>query len=386
MSRREAWLTALGIFVVARGRPRRGRGRHRRSRGPRTPPTTWASPATSPRAGAWSRDALWSYGTPPLVFPRPAFEVWLPLPSLLAADPDRRCSAARRPIPLLDALRAAQLVTVHPRRAAGGAGLAPGRGRGRGARACRPGRARTLAIGAGPDHRRLPAADPPLRRSRTPRSSSGCSPWARACSMTRVLRDPRGARLADPRLLGDRRCCWALAALTRNEAIWLALAWAWLAWRAPGSTARGAPPADRRGGRRGLVVFAPWAVRDWAVFGNPLPGPGGLERAVGHRLRHLRLATTRPPCRATSPSGRRALLEMRVDGHRPQPRVNVLLLLGIPRVGDRPAGAALAGPRPRAAAAGAGGRDHVPRHEPACSPWPPPGARSSTPRSRSTCC
>ena len=32
-------------------------------------------------------DAIWSYGTPPLVFPRPAFEVWLPLPSLLAAIP-----------------------------------------------------------------------------------------------------------------------------------------------------------------------------------------------------------------------------------------------------------------------------------------------------------
>jgi hypothetical protein len=32
-------------------------------------------------------DAIWSYQTPPLVFPRPAFEVWLPLPSYLAALP-----------------------------------------------------------------------------------------------------------------------------------------------------------------------------------------------------------------------------------------------------------------------------------------------------------
>src|SRR5687768_4956753 len=32
-------------------------------------------------------DALWSYGTPPLVFPRSAFEVWLPLPTFLAAVP-----------------------------------------------------------------------------------------------------------------------------------------------------------------------------------------------------------------------------------------------------------------------------------------------------------
>src|SRR5919106_500124 len=32
-------------------------------------------------------DSLWSYATPPLVFPRPAFEVWLPLPTFLAAIP-----------------------------------------------------------------------------------------------------------------------------------------------------------------------------------------------------------------------------------------------------------------------------------------------------------
>src|SRR6187401_3845891 len=32
-------------------------------------------------------DALWSYGTPPLEFPRQAFEVWLPLPTFLAAIP-----------------------------------------------------------------------------------------------------------------------------------------------------------------------------------------------------------------------------------------------------------------------------------------------------------
>ncbi len=32
-------------------------------------------------------DALWSYGTPPLEFPRAAFEVWMPLPSFLAVVP-----------------------------------------------------------------------------------------------------------------------------------------------------------------------------------------------------------------------------------------------------------------------------------------------------------
>ena len=32
-------------------------------------------------------DAIWSFQTPPLSFPRPAFEVWLPLPTLLMAVP-----------------------------------------------------------------------------------------------------------------------------------------------------------------------------------------------------------------------------------------------------------------------------------------------------------
>ena len=32
-------------------------------------------------------DAMWSYATPPLVLPKPAFELWMPLASLLAALP-----------------------------------------------------------------------------------------------------------------------------------------------------------------------------------------------------------------------------------------------------------------------------------------------------------
>jgi hypothetical protein len=63
-----------------------------------------------------------------------------------------------------------------------------------------------------------------------------------------------------------------LAALTRSEAIWLALAWAAVVWFwTPGTRRR----------RAGLIavpavvailIFVPWAVRDWLAFGTPLPG------------------------------------------------------------------------------------------------------------------
>ena len=57
------------------------------SRSPRTRPTTSASRATCVEGRGLVSDAIWSYQTPPLVFPRPAFEVWLPLPTFLAAIP-----------------------------------------------------------------------------------------------------------------------------------------------------------------------------------------------------------------------------------------------------------------------------------------------------------
>ena len=39
-------------------------------------------------------DSLWSYQTPPLVVPRAAFEVWLPLPTFAAALPMLDCKGA----------------------------------------------------------------------------------------------------------------------------------------------------------------------------------------------------------------------------------------------------------------------------------------------------
>jgi hypothetical protein len=62
-----------------------------------------------------------------------------------------------------------------------------------------------------------------------------------------------------------------LAALTRNEALWLGLVWAVLAWRLP------IPARDRVRliaipALVALALFVPWMVRDWLAFGSPLPG------------------------------------------------------------------------------------------------------------------
>ncbi len=269
-------------------------------------------------------DALWSFATPPLVFPRPAFEVWLPLPSLLAAVPTA-LFAGPAPIPLLNALRSAQLVTgilgailaVLAWRLA--ADVAEERG-------LPVGRARTLAIGAG-----LTAAVylPLVLHAIQPDSTIlfGVLVVGICLLATRVLRDPRGARLTDPRLLGIGLLL-GLAALTRNEAAWVALAWAWLAWRVPGR-----PRAERLRligivAALALVVFVPWAVRDWLVFGNPLPGQA-LSNALSVTGYDI-FAWKDPPTLARYiAEGPAALIGMRIDGITHN-LVSVLLLLGIP--------------------------------------------------------
>ena len=173
-------------------------------------------------------DALWSFQTPPLHFPRDAFEVWLPLPSLLAALP-MLAVRGNGQIPLDVAFRAAQvasvvigaLVPVLAWRLA--ADVAAERG-------LPIGRARTLAVGAG-----LATAVylPVVLHSALPDSTMPFAVLALAGAllMTRILRDPRGGRLTDPRLLA-LGVLIGLAALTRNEAAWIGAAWAlWWSWR-----------------------------------------------------------------------------------------------------------------------------------------------------------
>ena len=260
-------------------------------------------------------DAIWSFQTPPLVFPRPAFEVWLPLPSLLAL-PAMALFGPTFDAAKIPAVLVGSLVPVLAWRLAADVAAE---------RDLPVGRARTLAIGTG-----LTAAVylPLVLFGALPDSTMPFAALALAATllMTRLLRKPPvGRALRDGRLLG-LGVVLGLAALTRNEAAWLALTWVGLVWW------RGA-----RGQRLGLVIvpaavalviFGPWAIRDWAVFGNPLPGQA-LTNALSVTGFDI-FAWQDPPTVARYLAiGPARLLELRVEGiwHN---LANVLLAPGFP--------------------------------------------------------
>lgn len=261
-------------------------------------------------------DALWTYQTPPLVFPRPAFEIWLPLPTFLAAIPmalfGPSFSAAQ-----ISSVLVGALVPVLTWRLALDVAYE---------RRLSLERARWVALGAG-----LTTAVylPLLLNSALPDSTM---PFAvivlGACLlMTRLIRDPHSAALTDPRLL-VLGLLLGLGALTRNETVWLALIWAGMAWF---SVERPVGDRLRLIGVVAIVaaaIFAPWAYRNLVVLGSPLPG-----QAVTNAL-YLSgfdiFAWKDPPTLARHLAiGPAALIGLRVAGlvHN---LFNVLVLLGIP--------------------------------------------------------
>jgi hypothetical protein len=199
------------------------------------------------------------------------------------------------------------------------------------------GRARTLALGTG-----LSAAVfmPLVLHSVLPDSTMlfGALVLAACLLGGRILRSPFVAEYPDTGLrarlgLADGRLValgvlLGLAALTRNEAIWLAIAWAWLAWRA-----RGMPAARRLGLIAGaaipaMVVFLPWAVRDWIEFGTPLPGQA-LTNALSLKGTDIFAWQETPTLSRYLGPGVAYLIGLRITAF-VHNLVNVLLLLGIP--------------------------------------------------------
>jgi hypothetical protein len=261
-------------------------------------------------------DAIWSFHTEPLTFPKAAFEVWLPLPTWLVAGSMAvlgvSFAAAQVPIVIVGAL-----VPVLAWRLA--ADVAQERG-------LPTGRARTLALGTG-----LTTAVylPLLLHSALPDSTMPFAALALgACLlMTRIVRDPRKARLTDPRLIG-LGLLLGLTALTRNEAIWLALTWIVVAWLARETTVVERMRLIGVVGVVALIVFAPWMARNLQVFGSPLPGQAitNAFSVTGFDI----FAWNDPPTLSRYLAvGPARLLEMRVEGIAHN-LFSVLLLPGFP--------------------------------------------------------
>jgi hypothetical protein len=287
VSRREAWLSAGAVFAIAL-----------MVRAVAAAAVSFPVPENTAYYVGVARnlvegrglisDSLWSYGTQPLAVPRAAFEVWMPLPSLLAAIPMGFLGAANW-------FRAAQVASVLVSSAIPvlawrlGADVASEMG-------LPVGRARALAVGSGlataglgplvifgalPDSTALFAALALavclLMTRISAREAAPGEDAARGAdaASTPVGKGPDRRRLDGP-LPYRRLICLGLllglAVLTRSEAIWLGLTWATMVWFwTPGSRRRRliliATPALVAG-----LVFAPWLARNALVFGTPLPG------------------------------------------------------------------------------------------------------------------
>ena len=267
-------------------------------------------------------DALWSYQTTPLTVPRAAFEVWLPLPTFLAAIPmavfGSTFAAAQ-----VSSVVVGALVPVLAWRLAADAGAERG---------LPPGRVAVLALGAGLTtgvylplvlHSALPDSTIPF----TALVLAACLLMSRvARSPRRATRPPR-SRLGDPRLL-VLGLLVGLAALTRNEAAWLGLAWAIVAWSIPGTTRAERVRLIAIPALIAVAVFVPWAIRDWVTFGSPLPGQAA-SNALSLNGRDIFAWSDPPTIQRYLAAGLPRLLELRLIGFAHN-LFNVLVLLGMP--------------------------------------------------------
>ncbi len=293
-------------------------------------------------------DAVWNFqglGAPPFALPpRPAFEVWMPLPSLLSAIPMAIFGTGYQ-VAQVVAVLVGTLIPILTWRLAWDVAAE------RGLSATR---SRVLSIGAG-----LTAAVqlPLLVHSTLPDSTAlfalfvliGC------LLMPRILRAPRAGTwrdaARDPRLLGLGLAI-GLAALTRNEAIWLAGTWFLIvvlgARRAVASppaaaaAAASSSPSTGRGPARwmpairlvavpavvAIAVFVPWAVRNALVLGSPLPSQT-ITNAFSVTGFDIFAFSDPPTLSRYLAAGAGRLVQMRVDGFGHN-LVTVLLLPSFP--------------------------------------------------------
>src|SRR5450759_2927696 len=219
VSRREAWLSAGLVFIVAL-LVRAWAAAQMPFPIPEDATYYWGVARNLAEGRGLVSDALWSYVTPArdsatgafgLFFPRPAFEIWLPLPSLLALITMTLLGSTAYPATLAVPVLLGAVIPVFAWRI--GADLAA-------ERVLPPERARTLALGTG----LVAAVSLPLVLSSAVLDSTapfGVAALAACLLGTRLLREPRGARARDPRLIG-LGLTLGLAALARNEAIWVA--------------------------------------------------------------------------------------------------------------------------------------------------------------------
>jgi hypothetical protein len=284
VSRREAWLSAGAVFALAFV----VRAVAAAAVGFPVPEDTayYAGVARNVVEGrGLISDALWSYQTQPLTVPRAAFEVWMPLPSLLAALPMAVAGTANW-------FRAAQVVSVMAGSTV--AVLAWRLGADAAAEMRLPvGRARTLGMGTGAVASLL---GPLVMYGALPDSTALFAVLAlSACLlMTRIAsRCGSGEKAIPNRQLVALGVLLGVAALTRSEAIWLGLAWLAIVWRGLPSRAGDDSPAAATAERHGIqlpthrferlrlalvpafvaaLMFLPWAIRNWLTFGSPLPG------------------------------------------------------------------------------------------------------------------
>ena len=306
LTRREAWATAGLLFVAAV----LVRVAFARSVPFPTPEDTayYVMAARNLVEGhGLTSDAIWSFQTPPLSFPRPAFEVWLPLPSLIMALP-MVIFGTTFPVAQVPAILIGAIVPVLAWRLALDVALERG---------LPAGRARTLAVGTG-----LTAMVelPLVLFSALPDSTAIFTVLVLAACLVinRLRSDPRGASPGDPRLIGLGALI-GLAALTRNEVIWLALAWAGLAWFTIRDSSGARLPRPERlrlilvPAAVALVFFVPWMARNWLVFGQALPGQAAANAlsVTGFDI----FAWSDPPTLARYLAvGLGGLIQMRIDG------------------------------------------------------------------------